>query len=78
MCLAIPARVVEIQDNSPLRMGKVELAGVSKEVSLGYVPEAGIGDFVLIHAGFAIGVVDEAEADETLRLLAELDVAAAN
>ena len=53
-------------------MGTVDFGGVTREVCLAYVPEAGIGDYVLVHVGFAINRLDEAEAQETLRLLAQL------
>ncbi len=77
MCLGVPARITEIRDEGPLRMGSVDFGGVSREVCLDWVPQAGVGDHVLVHAGFAIGVIDEAEAQQTLRLLAELAAASA-
>jgi hydrogenase expression/formation protein HypC len=55
-------------------MGKVDFGGVKREVSLAYVPEAGIGDYVIVHVGFAISQVDEAEAQETLDLLVETGI----
>jgi len=66
MCLAIPARVVAINEN---RMATVDIMGVTRKISLDLVPEALIGDFVLVHAGFALQVVDEEFANETLELL---------
>ena len=69
MCLAIPVRIEEITG----QMARVELGGVSREVSLVLTPEAQPGDYVLIHTGYAISVIDEAEARETLRLFAELE-----
>ena len=69
MCLAIPARVTEIDDN---RMATVDIMGVSRKVSLDLVPEAGVGDYVLIHAGFALQTIEEAEANETIELLKTL------
>lgn len=64
MCLSIPAKLVSISGNDVLtRIGKVNLGGVFKEVSLAYVPEAKIGDYVLIHVGFAISIVNEQEAE---------------
>lgn len=71
MCLAIPGRIIETQDSDLMRMGKVDFGGVTREVSLAYVPEAAVGDFVIVHAGFAISQIDEAEAQETLDLLVE-------
>jgi len=78
MCLAIPGRIVEIiEDFEPsLRRGKVDFSGVRKEVSFAFVPEARIGDYVLVHVGFALNVVDEAEAQkifECLERMGELD-----
>ena len=68
MCLAIPVEITEITG----QMARVELEGVSREVSLALTPEARVGDYVLIHTGYAISVLDQAEAQETLRLFAEL------
>jgi len=69
MCLAIPARVIQISEQS---LGLVELGGVVREASFMLLPDAQVGDYVLLHAGYALQKVDEAEAEETLRLLAEL------
>lgn len=72
MCLGIPGRITALLDDGLLRMGTVDFAGVRQEVCLAYVPEAGPGDYVLVHAGFAIGRLDEDEARETLALLDRL------
>ena len=72
MCLAIPGEVLSIDDDAALRMGRVSFGGVVREVCLACVPEATVGDFVVVHAGFALSVLDAAEA---LRTLAELGVA---
>ena len=69
MCLAVPAKVIEIRD----ALGKVELSGVTRDVSLMLLPEAKVGDFVLVHAGFAMQIVDEQSAEETSALLAEMN-----
>lgn len=69
MCLAIPARVKSIEDNN---MAEVDIMGVSRKVSLDLVPDTKIDDWVLVHAGFAIQVVDEAYAEETLELLKQM------
>jgi hydrogenase expression/formation protein HypC len=69
MCLAIPARVTTIDEG---RMATVDIMGVSRKVSLDLVPEANEGDFVLVHAGFALQVVDEEFANETLEMLKTL------
>jgi hydrogenase expression/formation protein HypC len=77
MCLAVPGKIVEIQGDDPLlRAARVSFAGVVKHVSLACVPEAVLGDYVLVHVGVAISVVDQAEAEETyayLRQMGELD-----
>jgi len=63
MCLAVPGKILSIEGDDPiLRAGKVDFAGVTKRVNLSYVPEARVGDYVLVHVGFAISTVDEAEA----------------
>jgi hydrogenase expression/formation protein HypC len=72
MCLAVPGRLVEITGEGELRMGRVDFAGVTREACLAYVPEAQLGDYVLVHVGFALSRVDEQAALETLRTLAEL------
>jgi len=69
MCLAVPMRIESI-DNS---VAQVEIGGVMRAVSLALTPEARPGDYALIHAGYAISVIDEEEAQETLRLLAEME-----
>ena len=73
MCLAIPGRIIDIDDGGELcRTGRVSFAGVVKEVNLAYVPEAEVGDYVLVHVGFAISRIDAAEAATTLRYLDEM------
>lgn len=67
MCLAVPGKVLTIEgDEDLLRMGRVAFGGIVKEVSLAYVPEVKIGEFVLVHAGFALTVIDVQEADRLL------------
>jgi hydrogenase expression/formation protein HypC len=77
MCLAVPGKVIDIQGDDPLlRSARVSFAGVIKEVSLTCAPEAKPGDYVLVHVGVAISIVDEKEAEETfsyLRQMGELD-----
>jgi len=68
MCLAVPAKVVALKD----AIGKVEISGVTRDVSMMLLPEAKVGDFVLVHAGFAMQIVDEKDAQETDALLAEM------
>ncbi len=71
MCLAVPARLLEVKEMT----GVAEFGGVRREISVLFVPEAKVGDYVLVHAGCAIETLDEAEAQETLRLFAELAAA---
>ncbi len=77
MCLAVPGRVIDIEGDDPLlRSGRVSFGGAVKRVALACVPEAAVGDYVLVHVGVAISVVDRAEAEETLgylRRIGELD-----
>ena len=68
MCLAIPVRIVSIDGDE----AETEIAGVRRRVSIALTPEAKLGDYVLLHTGYAIGVIDEAEAEETLKLLEEI------
>lgn len=75
MCLAIPARITQVdQEAAKLgsNMAEVEIMGVTRKVSLDLTPEASVGDYVLVHAGFALQVVDEEYAKETLEMLAEI------
>jgi hydrogenase expression/formation protein HypC len=72
MCLAIPGRVVEVNSENTMRMSRVDFGGITRDVSLAYLPDVVAGDYVIVHAGFAISQLDEEEAQETLRLLAEL------
>ncbi len=71
MCLAIPGKIVEIVDEEN-QIAKVEVGGVRRNVNTGLLDEVGVGDYVLIHVGFAMSKVDEREAEETLRMLREL------
>jgi len=73
MCLAVPGRIVTIEGADPvLRTGKVDFAGISKNVNLSFVPEAQIGDFVLVHVGVAISTIDESEAGRVFEYLREM------
>jgi len=69
MCLALPARVIERREGD---QAVVDLGGVRKEISLALVPDAQVGDYVIVHVGFAIGQIDPEEAEQTLALFAEL------
>lgn len=72
MCLGIPGKVIEVRDEGGLRMGRVDFGGVRKEACLAYVPEVALGDYVIVHVGFAISRVDEQEALRTLELLSHM------
>lgn len=73
MCLAVPGKVIEIVGDDPiLRSARVSFAGVVKLISLACVPEAGVGDYVLVHVGMAISKVDQQEAEETFKYLKQL------
>ena len=72
MCLAVPGRILEV-DDSPLRMGRVAFGSAVKEVSLACVPEAGPGAWVVVHAGLALDQLDEVEAQAMIESLAQLD-----
>jgi hydrogenase expression/formation protein HypC len=72
MCLAVPGRVVEIEGEGELRMGRVDFSGVQRQVCLAYTPEVALGDYVLVHVGFAISRIDEEAARETLHALEQI------
>ena len=73
MCLAVPGKIVSIAGDDPLmRSGKLSFGGVLKQVSLAYVPEAKVGDYAVVHVGFAISLIDEDEAEQTLADLKQL------
>jgi hydrogenase expression/formation protein HypC len=74
MCLAIPGKIESISGDEPLsRMGKVNFGGVLKEACLAYVPEARVGDYVIVHVGFALSRVDEEEAHKVFAYLKEME-----
>jgi hydrogenase expression/formation protein HypC len=73
MCLGIPGKVVEIRDEGPLRMALVDYGGARKEACLAYLPDVVLGDYVIVHVGFAISQLDEEEATKTLEILRMLD-----
>jgi hydrogenase expression/formation protein HypC len=78
MCLGIPAKLVEVRPEDDPPMGKVQFGGILKDICLAYTPEARLGDYVLIHVGFAISRIDEAEAQETLQYFKEIESMAEN
>jgi hydrogenase expression/formation protein HypC len=73
MCLGVPGRITRKTDVTGMPMGRVDFDGVSRDVCLAYVPEASVGDYVIVHVGFAISLVDEAEALRTLEILRAMD-----
>jgi hydrogenase expression/formation protein HypC len=73
MCLGIPGRVIEILDTDPV-MGRIDFDGITKEVCLAYVPEIEVGDYAIVHVGFAIKRLDEASAMDTLALIRRMGV----
>jgi len=73
MCLSIPGKITEISQDGSLIMGMVDFGGITREVCLDYVPEAQVGQYVLIHVGFAISVLDEKEAMERLNTIREIE-----
>ena len=79
MCLAVPGQIISIRDAQPdqpdslYRTGRVCFGGIAKEVSLAYVPAATVGDYVIVHVGFALSILDEAEAQQTLEAINQLE-----
>lgn len=73
MCLAIPGKISGLHDNSGIPMAKVEFGGITRDACMSYLPEARVGDYVLVHVGFAISRLDEEEAARTYQYLAEMD-----
>ena len=72
MCLAVPGKVLSIDDASEMPMGKVSFGGIAKQVCFAYVPEAKVGDYVIVHAGFALNTLNEEEANEVFELLKQM------
>ena len=74
MCLAIPGKILTITGEDPLeRTGRIDFGGILKQASLAYVPEAVVGDYVIVHVGFAISRVDEAEAHQVFAYLKQME-----
>ncbi len=71
MCLAIPGMIEEIDRQGPMTMAKVNFEGVNKDICIEWVPEADVGDYVIVHAGFAINILDKQEAIENLKMIKE-------
>lgn len=72
MCLAIPGKIIEMYNAGGLKMGKIDFGGVIHEACLEYVPEAKLGDYTIVHAGFSISLLDEDQAKADLEILAEI------
>jgi hydrogenase expression/formation protein HypC len=72
MCLGVPGKVLDVHDEHGIPMATVDFGGVTKSVCLAYVPDAAVGDYTIVHAGFAIARLDEESAQESLRLFAEM------
>lgn len=73
MCLAVPGQIMSITGDDPMmRIGKVNFGGVVKEINLAYTPEANVGNYVVVHVGFALSIVDEAEAKQTFEYLRQI------
>ena len=74
MCLGIPGQILNIQDSGPLtRTGQVSFGGIIKEINLAYTPEAQVGDYVIVHVGFAINIIDEDEAQQVFEYLQAME-----
>ena len=74
MCLAVPGKILSITEDGPMtRIGRVSFGGIIKDVNLAYVPEAGTGDYVIVHVGFAISTLDQQEADRVFEYLRQMD-----
>ena len=72
MCLGIPGEIVDVRDDDGLRVGRVRFAGITRDVCLDYVPDAAVGEYVLVHVGFAISRIDREEAARAYRVLEEI------
>ena len=74
MCLAVPGKILETEERDGSRFGKVQFGGITRQASLDFVPEANVGDYVIVHVGFAISRMDEEEAQRTYQLLESMDL----
>ena len=72
MCLGVPAKIVDLYEKDGLQMARVDFGGVTREACLAYVPEAKVGEYCLVHVGFALNLISEEEARETMELLKEI------
>jgi hydrogenase expression/formation protein HypC len=76
MCLGIPGKIIEVYEQNGLKMGRVDFGGVVRETCLAYVPDAQIGDYTIVHVGFALNLIDEDEAHKTLELFNQIGLLA--
>lgn len=74
MCLGVPGQVKKIYEANGARMGQVNFGGILKEVCLAYVPDIAVGDYTIVHVGFALTIIDEASAQETLKMFHDLGI----
>lgn len=74
MCLAVPGKVVEVYEANGTKMGKVNFDGITKEVCLAYLPDIEVGDYTIVHVGFAISKIDEKSALETLQIFRDMGI----
>ena len=74
MCLAVPGKILETREEGGSRLGRVQFGGITRQVQLDFVPEAGIGDYVIVHVGFALSKVNADEAERTYQLLEQMGV----
>ena len=74
MCLAVPGKIVDVWEEQGTRMATVDFDGIRKEICLAYLPDAELGDYAIVHVGFAISKVDEASARETLQMFRDLGI----
>ena len=74
MCLAVPGRVVDVRDDRGVPMATIDFDGITKEICLAFLPDVGVGDYAIVHVGFAISRVDEESARQTLALFREMGV----
>ena len=73
MCLSVPGKVLEITEEDGFKMGRVDFSGITKKICLQYIPDIQVGEYALVHVGFAIARINEKEAAKTLKLLGELE-----
>jgi hydrogenase expression/formation protein HypC len=74
MCLAVPGKIIEIRNERGTRMATIDFDGIHKDICLAYLPDIGVGDYAIVHVGFAISQIDEESALETLTMFRELGV----